>query len=99
MARSDTFFLQDPDYSSPVTQNSCKRRKVYCTKQLDNTIAELCRFNTGYGEASHIATAVAKDLGMQDVKVTKKKVQTQLRKNCAEAVRDLNGVVVRGRLP
>ena len=64
--------------------------------QLNQTVAGLCRFQTGYGEASIIATSVAEDLGMGKVKITKKKIRTQMKKICAAAVQNLDGVTVKG---
>jgi len=93
--------LQDPDYCVPDASTPGRQpSKKYCTTKLDGTITSMARFtNMGYGQASHVATGMARDLGHKDIRITKKIIRSQLEAKCKKEIKRLADVSpVQGRL-
>ena len=94
---NDVLF-QDPDYEEPTKTTLTPRTKKYCTVKLGDAITAVARFNIGYGQASHMCTGMAKDLGQTETRITKKKIRGQLESCCKKEIKKLNGTEIRGKL-
>ena len=82
----------DPKPNAPT-----KRKRKYFTDNMGDAMMAVARFNIGYGQASVMCTAMAKDLGRTDVKVTKKKIRSQLEASCKAEIKRLNEIALRSK--